>query len=63
MGKEILTFGNIENEKNQFYHYQTPIFLGHVDIEKVLVSNKISFGEKTISTILVTCILVIKFNH
>ena len=37
---------NIEIEKNKFYRYKTPIFLKDVDIEKVLVSNKISFGEK-----------------
>ena len=41
MGKEILTFGNNEIEKNK-----TPIFLGEVDIEKLLVSNKISFDKK-----------------
>ena len=46
MGKEVLTFGNIEIEKNKFYRHKTPIFFGNVDIEKVLVSNKISFGEK-----------------
>ena len=46
MGKEILTFGNIEIEKNQFYRHITPIFMGDVDIENVLVSNKISFGLK-----------------
>ena len=46
MGKEILTFGNIEIEKNRFYHHIILIFLGDVDIEKVLVFNKISFGEK-----------------
>ena len=44
MGKEILTFGDIEIEKNKFYSNKTPIFLKDVDIEKVLVSNKISFG-------------------
>ena len=38
--------GDIETEKNEFYRYKSPIFLGHNDIEKVLVSNKISFGEK-----------------
>ena len=47
MGKEILTFRNIEIEKNKFYRNKTPIFLKDVDIEKVLVSNKISFGEKS----------------
>ena len=46
MGKEILTFGNTEIEKNKFYRHMTPIFLEDVDIEKVLVSKKISFGEK-----------------
>ena len=46
MGKEILTFGDIEIEKNKFYCYKSPIFLKDVDIEKVLVSNKISSGEK-----------------
>ena len=44
--KEILTFGNIKIEKTKFYRHKTPIFLKAVDIEGVLVSNKISFGEK-----------------
>ena len=26
MGKEILTFGDIEIEKKKFYHNKTPIF-------------------------------------
>ena len=39
------------------------MFLGGVDIEKVLVSKKISSGEKTISTLLVTCIMLKKLNH
>ena len=46
MGKEILTSGNTEIEKNKFYHHKTPIILGDIDIEKVLVSKTISFGEK-----------------
>ena len=46
MGKEILTFGDIKIEKNKFYRNKTSIFLKDVDTEKVLVSNKISFGEK-----------------
>ena len=45
-GKEILTFGIIEIEKNKFYRYKTPILLGDVNIEKVLVSNKSLFGKK-----------------
>ena len=46
MGKEILTFNNIQIEKSKFYRHKTPIFLEDVDIQKVLVSSKISFGEK-----------------
>ena len=29
-----------------FIHYKNPIFLKNVDIDNILVSNKISFGEK-----------------
>ena len=64
MGKEILTSGNIEIEKNKCYHHKTPIILGDIDIEKVLVSKTISFGEKkTINTLLVTCAIIIKLSH
>ena len=47
MGKEVLTFGDIEIEKKKKKcRHKTPILLGNVDTEKVLVSNKISLGEK-----------------
>ena len=46
MGKKSLTFGNIEIEKNESYHHKTLIFLEDEDIEKVLVSNMVSFGEE-----------------
>ena len=44
--KEILTFGNTEIEKSKFHRHKTSIHLGDVDVEKVLVSDNISFGEK-----------------
>ena len=44
MGKEFLTFGDIEIEKK--IHHESPIFLKDVDAKKVLVSSKISTGEK-----------------
>ena len=47
MGKEVLTFGDIEIEKNKFYHYKTSVHLRDVDFDKVLVSNKIFFSEKS----------------
>ena len=46
MRKEILTFGNIEIEKDTFYCHKSLIFLKDADIEKVLVLSKISSGEK-----------------
>ena len=44
MGKEILTFGDfeIENLYLYLYLYESPIFLEEVDIDNMLVSNKIS---------------------
>ena len=42
----MLTSGDIEIEKNKLYGKKNPTFLKDVDIEKVLVSNKSSFGEK-----------------
>ena len=42
MDREILTFRNIEIEKDKFYSHKSSISLEDVDIEKVLVSNKIS---------------------
>ena len=34
MGKEILTFGNIEIEKNNFFHHKTPIFWEKLILKK-----------------------------
>ena len=46
MVKEIITFGDIEIDKHKSNCYKSPIFLEDVNIEKVLVSNKISSDEK-----------------
>ena len=47
MGKEVLTFGGNEIEKNKFYYHKIPILLKDVDIEKVLVSKKILSCEES----------------
>ena len=44
MGKKVLTYGDAEIERNNFYRNKTLKFLKDVNVEKVLVSNKISFG-------------------
>ena len=66
MGKEILTFWDIkiEKKKNFFYHHEISTVLKDVDIEKVLVFNKIlSCEKKTINTLLVTCMMIIKLGY
>ena len=64
MGKEILTFGDIElAKKKEFYHNTIPVPLKDIHIEKILVSKKIFSGEKTINTLLVTCLMITKLNH
>ena len=64
MDKEILTFGDIElAKKKEFYYNTIPVPLKDIHIEKILVSKKISSGEKTINTLLVTCLMITKLNH
>ena len=46
MVEEIVTFGDIEIEKHNFYSYESPTFLEDVDSNNASVSNKISSGEK-----------------
>ena len=46
MGKEIITVGNIEVENQIFTDIKLLLLLEEVDIDNVLVSNKISFGER-----------------
>ena len=58
MTKEILTFSDIG-----FCRYKSPIVLEDVDINNVLVSIKIPFGEKTIDIFLANCMIIIKLNH
>ena len=63
----MLKFEDAEINKNKFYQHKTPIFpifLRDADIEKVLVSNKrFPLVKKTITTLLVTCIMIIKLSH
>ena len=46
MGEKVLTFEDIEIEKVSFTAITPLFFFKDLDVEKVLVSNKIPFGEK-----------------
>ena len=46
MGKEIISFGDIEVEKYKCQQRKIPISIGAVDFNKIIVSNKVAFGKK-----------------
>ena len=46
MGEEIIAFGDIENEKLKFHCYKDPFFSKDIDIDNILIFNKISSCEK-----------------
>ena len=43
----IAILGDIEIEKQKFHQYKRPISITNIDINKIIVSNKISFGKKS----------------
>ena len=53
MGKDVLTFGKMKLKIINFTIIKVQFFFKKIDIEKVLVSSKVSSGEKTINTLLV----------
>ena len=46
MKKKIIKFGDIELEKQKFYQHKRPILIKNININKIVVSNKVSFGKK-----------------
>ena len=40
-----MKFGDIEIEKQKFHH-KRPVSMKNIDINKIVVSNKVSFGKK-----------------
>ena len=49
MEKTIIKFGDIEIEKQKFHQYKRHISINNIDINKMVVSNKVSFGKKGLS--------------
>ena len=43
MGKEIITFGDIEAEEYKFHQYKSPISINDVDISKIVVFNRVPY--------------------
>ena len=58
-----LTFGDIKIGKHKFHYDKSPVLKDDIDINKVLVPNKVSPGKENIKTLLVTKVMVIKIVH
>ena len=48
MGEKSIKFGDIKIEKQKFHQYKRPISITNIDINKIIISNKISFGKKSV---------------
>ena len=46
MNKKIIKFGDSAIEEHKFHPNKNPISTNNVDINKILVSHKVSFGKK-----------------
>ena len=46
MEKTTIKFGDIEIKKQKYYRYKRPISIKDIDINKIVASNKVSFGKK-----------------
>ena len=55
--KTITKFGDIEIQKQKFHQHKGPISIKNIDINKIVVSNKIYFGKKDLNISLATKML------
>ena len=46
MDKKVIKSGDTEIEKHKFHQHKNPILRNDIDINKIVVSNKVSFGKK-----------------
>ena len=44
--EKVITFGDIEIHKQTFHQHKEPTSLKNEDIDKIVVSKKVSFGKK-----------------
>ena len=51
MNKEIITLGKIE--KHKFHYHKNPVLMDDVDIDKILISNKVFVGTIVLVALLV----------
>ena len=45
MNEKIINVVDADNEKHKFHQNKTPFLINNVDINKIVLSNKVLFGE------------------
>ena len=48
--EKIIKFGDAEIHKQKFHQHKRPISIKNIDINKIVGSNKVSFGEKELKS-------------
>ena len=43
-----LSFGDIEIEKGKFQYYKHPTDINNINIDEIMIFNKVSFGKKVL---------------
>ena len=46
MAKKAINFGDTPIEKHKLHQYKSPFLIDNIDTNKIIVSNKASFGKK-----------------
>ena len=46
MNKEIIKLDDTKIKNYKFHWHKSPILIDNIDINKIVVSNKVSFGKK-----------------
>ena len=46
LDKAITKFGDTGIEKQKFHQHKRPTLINNIDINKIVVSDKVSFGKK-----------------
>ena len=48
MGREFITFGSTEIEKQNYHYHKSSVLIFDVNIDRIVVSNKVPFSKKSI---------------
>ena len=46
MDKKIINFGDTDIQKYKFHQHKSPILINNIDVNKIVVFNKVSFDKK-----------------